>query len=98
MKQTPLKNFKSYLVVGNRCAFSASWCKLAILTVTRVHPKRVAFSHPTRIDRDSWLGFPRLSEISETAPGNFSIMDPYGRTLVYDFSAEGIANAEKNLA
>lgn len=97
MKQTTLQNFKSYLVVGNRCAFSASWCKLAIRTVTRVQRKQVAFSHPTR-DRDSWLGFPRLSEISETAPGNFSIMDPYGRTLVYDFSAEGIANAEKNLA
>lgn len=98
MKQTTLQNFKSYLVVGNRCAFSASWCKLAIRTVTRVQRKQVAFSHPTRIDSDSWLDFPKPSEIFETAPGNFSIMNPYGPTLFYDFSAEGIANAEKNLA
>lgn len=98
MKQTTLQNFKSYLVVGNHCAFNASWCKLAIRTVTRVQTKKVAFSHPTRIDSDSWLDFPKLSEIFEISPGCFSIVQDYDTPLHYDFSAEGIANAEKNLA
>lgn len=97
MKQSALQNFKSNLVVGNRCAFSAAWCKLAIRTVTTVQTTKVAFTHPFKAG-ESWLDFPRASEIFETAPNNFSIIKRDNPVLHYDFSVEGIAAAEKNLA
>ena len=95
-------SFLALLAPGAVCAFRcAAWCpEWTPRTVIRVRSKDVSFSHPTRTRADgspveSWLNFPKASEVTEPEPGVFVIA--YGDskdpryTLEYDFrvSAEG---------
>lgn len=94
---TDLQAFKAALVVGAKCVFRAAWCPVpTIRTVTIVQTGKAAFTHPKR-SGDSWLDFPRASEILQSTPGVFTIyppVGPVGSELTYDFRPASIAAAE----
>lgn len=72
---TAIQAFKSKLIAGNVCAFRApSWCpNLVKRTVITVNNKKVSFTHPTK-PGESWLDFPKASEITEYSPFSFVII------------------------
>ena len=85
---TTLQDFKSHLVPGAKCTFTAKWCPTpTIRTVTRVKGGVVALSHPFKTNSDSGLTMPKATEVSQPAPGCLVIRftDMIDQALTYDF-------------
>ena len=96
--KTARQKFLAFATVGTvvdfRCEF---WCpEWTPRTVTKRLSAKLAFSHPTK-QTDSWLDFPKASEIREESPNTFvvgdSIDDPESSKywLWYRFKIEGTA-------
>jgi len=89
-------SFKDYCRPGARCVFTApAWCIVpTIRKIVTVQSRKVSFTHPTR-DSESWLDFPKSTEIKEVCPGKFIIIhadDPDGKNaLTYDFRLEAFS-------
>ena len=66
--------------------FTAWWCpEPTHRRVTQARSKDVAFSHPTREGVESWIDYPKASQIVEPEPGLFLVEPGTEYQLTYDF-------------
>lgn len=83
-----LESLKERCVVGARCLFSASWCKdPALRMVTGNYTLNAALMDP-EMGVQSFLEWPKPTEITEPEPGLFEIKyEDCHEVLTYDFRA-----------
>ena len=82
--------FISRLRVGAKVMFVGDWCPTPVeRTITKVQANSVAFTHPTR-EGESWLTFPKASEVEQPEPGHFFITDPYCKDIKLHYYFDGI--------
>jgi hypothetical protein len=85
---TPLQAFKARCVPGAKLVFQAFWCKTpTVRAVATVKATQVSFFHPTKATVESWIGWPRASEITEPSSGLFVLrFSDVKDAFIYDFN------------
>ena len=89
-KRTPRARFIDNMRRADSAIFHADWCPTPTSRkITRKNSVGVYLAHPTKPDVDSFLDWPKASEVSEESPGVFRIQFTHSPApLFYSFLEE----------